>query len=211
MRNLPLGQISNVLLACVSLDGWLDRPWHAAPCAFVAVTKLHASRPKLNRTPLQHEQRIPGEWIQLRTLSVEKLATLYWWRRAARKGPGWSPSVALKHAIWWRLLQLLNRSLLDRHAAYCRSPLQFYSAFVQKGSCNYGFIFTQVFSLSRMFPVQWQGVSSYRLHGSRSLSLYLRCTQFKFRPGSSWQCLWASEPPSLYLRPHQHDFPKSVI
>jgi hypothetical protein len=52
--------------------------------SIAAVTKLHASRSQQNRTTLQHEQRNPGEWIQLRTRSVTKLATLYWCRRAAR-------------------------------------------------------------------------------------------------------------------------------
>jgi hypothetical protein len=52
----------------------------------VAVTKLHVSRSQKNITTLQHEQRSPGEWRQLRPSSVATLAMLYWWLRAARKG-----------------------------------------------------------------------------------------------------------------------------
>jgi hypothetical protein len=75
--------------------------------AIVTVAILHESRSQQNRTTLQHEQRSPGEWRQLRTRSVATVATLwYWWLRAARQ-VGWSSSVALKHAIWWRLLKCL--------------------------------------------------------------------------------------------------------
>jgi hypothetical protein len=52
--------------------------------AIIAVTKLHASRSQQNHTTLQHKQRSPGEWQQLRTRSVAKLTTLYWCLRAAR-------------------------------------------------------------------------------------------------------------------------------
>jgi hypothetical protein len=41
----------------------------------VAVTKLHAPRSRQNHT-LQHEQRSPGEWRQLRTRSVTKRNTV---------------------------------------------------------------------------------------------------------------------------------------
>jgi hypothetical protein len=41
------------------------------------VTKLHASRSQQNRRTLQNEQRSPGEWRQLATRNVAKLATLY--------------------------------------------------------------------------------------------------------------------------------------
>jgi hypothetical protein len=57
----------------------------------VAVTKLYASRSQQNRTTLQHEQRSPGEWRQLRTRSVSRLATMYCWLRATRKGEGVRP------------------------------------------------------------------------------------------------------------------------
>jgi hypothetical protein len=70
-------------------------------------TKLHDSRSQQNRITLQHEQRSPGERRQLTTRSVAKLAPLYCWLGAAREGGGGgvlSPSVTLKHAIWWQLL-----------------------------------------------------------------------------------------------------------
>jgi hypothetical protein len=52
----------------------------------VAATKFHASRSQQTHTTLQHEQRSPGEWRQLRIHTVLKLATLYRWLRAARYG-----------------------------------------------------------------------------------------------------------------------------
>jgi hypothetical protein len=69
----------------------------------VVVAKLQASRAQQNRATLQEEQRSPGVWRQLATRSEAKLATLCCWIRAARWGE-WSPSVTLKHAVWWRLL-----------------------------------------------------------------------------------------------------------
>jgi hypothetical protein len=42
----------------------------------VAVTKLHASRSQQNRTTLQHVQLSPGEWRQLGTRILAKLAML---------------------------------------------------------------------------------------------------------------------------------------
>jgi hypothetical protein len=54
--------------------------------ATATVTKLYTSRSQQNRTTLQHEQRSPGEWRQLRTPSVAKLATLYWWLEPRGKG-----------------------------------------------------------------------------------------------------------------------------
>jgi hypothetical protein len=52
----------------------------------VAVTHLHVSRSQQNRSTLQDEQRSPGEWRQLATRSVAKLATLYCWLRGAVRG-----------------------------------------------------------------------------------------------------------------------------
>jgi hypothetical protein len=72
----------------------------------VAVSKLDASRSQQNRTTLQHEQRSPGDWRQLRSRKVAKLPTLYWWLEPCGGGGGGMKSfAALEHAIWWRLLQ----------------------------------------------------------------------------------------------------------
>jgi hypothetical protein len=62
---------------------WLEAAtgMHFRPVHYSSVTKLRASRSQQNRTTLQHEQRSPSEWRQLRTRSV---AEMYWWLRAAR-------------------------------------------------------------------------------------------------------------------------------
>jgi hypothetical protein len=60
----------------------------SCPFTTAAVTRLHASRSQKNRATLQHEQRSPGEWRQLKTRSVAKLATLNWWLKTVRKGGG---------------------------------------------------------------------------------------------------------------------------
>jgi hypothetical protein len=56
--------------------------------AIVAVTKMHASGSQQNRTTLQHEERMSGEWRLLRTCTVAKLGTLYCWLRSAWQGSG---------------------------------------------------------------------------------------------------------------------------
>jgi hypothetical protein len=49
-----------------------------------AVIKRNASRSQQNCATVHNEQRSAGEWRQLRTHSVAKLAAVYWWRRNAR-------------------------------------------------------------------------------------------------------------------------------
>jgi hypothetical protein len=77
----------------------------------VAVTKLNTSRSQQNRTTLQHKQRRPGEWRQLRTRNVTKLATLYCLLRAAVQG---KKSFRGLEATWWRRLWLHGAEFSSR-------------------------------------------------------------------------------------------------